>query len=73
MGLVMVAKLVVECVTRIRWQCCTYYLLLLLFSCPVVSTPWTATHQASLSLTISRSLPKFMFIAFMMPSTHLIL
>jgi len=24
-------------------------------------TPWTATFQASLSLTISRSLPKFMF------------
>ena len=26
-------------------------------------TPWTAACQASLSLTISRSLPKFMFIA----------
>ena len=24
--------------------------------------PWTAAHQASLSLTISRSLPKFMDI-----------
>ena len=29
-------------------------------------TPWTAAHQASLSLTISRSLPKFMFIASVM-------
>ena len=36
-------------------------------------TPWTAACQAFLSLTISRSLPKFMFIALMMPSSHLIL
>ena len=37
------------------------------------ATPWTAAHQASLSLTISRSLPKFMFIASVMPSSYLIL
>ena len=36
-------------------------------------TSWTAAHQASLSLTISRSLPKFMSIALVMPSSHLIL
>ena len=36
-------------------------------------TPWTVAHQASLSLTISQSLPKFMFIASVMPSSHLIL
>ena len=30
-------------------------------------TPWTAACQASLSLTISQSLPKFMFIALVMP------
>ena len=35
------------------------------------ATPWTAEYQASLSLTISRSLPKF--IALMMPYNHLIL
>ena len=35
-------------------------------------TPWTAAHQAYLSLTISRSLPKFTSIALMMPSSHLI-
>ena len=35
--------------------------------------PWTAAHQASLSLAISQSLPKFMSIASMMPSSHLIL
>ena len=34
-------------------------------------TPWAAAHQASLSLTFSRSLPKFMFIASVMPSSHL--
>ena len=37
------------------------------------ATPWTVAHQASLSLTISQSLPKFMFIASVMPSSHLIL
>ena len=35
------------------------------------ATPWTASCQASLSLTISQSLPKF--IASVMPSSHLIL
>ena len=36
-------------------------------------TPWTATHQASLSFTISQSLLKLMSIESMMPSNHLIL
>ena len=36
-------------------------------------TPWTAARQATLSLTISWSLPKFMFIESVMPSNHLIL
>ena len=36
-------------------------------------TPWTATHQASLSLTSSQSLPKIMSIESLMPSNHLIL
>ena len=36
-------------------------------------TPWTAALQASLSITNSRSLLKFMSIASMMPSNHLIL
>ena len=35
-------------------------------------TPRTAACQVSLSLTISRSLPKFMSIASGMPSSHLI-
>ena len=36
-------------------------------------TLWTTASQASLSLTISRSLPKFMSIELAMPSNHLIL
>ena len=37
------------------------------------AVPWTATHQASLSITNSQSLPKLMSIESVMPSNHLIL
>ena len=37
------------------------------------ATPWTAAHQASLSFTISWSLPKLMSIEYVMPSSHFIL
>ena len=37
------------------------------------ATPWTAACQASLSITISQSSPKFMSIESVMPSKHLIL
>ena len=37
------------------------------------ATPWTAAHQASLSITNSRSLFKLMSIQSVMPSSHLIL
>ena len=36
-------------------------------------TPWTSAHQASLSITNSRSLLKLMSIASVMPCSHLIL
>ena len=36
-------------------------------------SPWTAACQASLSLAVSQRLPKFMSIALVMPSNHLIL
>ena len=36
-------------------------------------TPWTAAHQASLSITNSLSLLKLMSIELLMPSNHLIL
>ena len=45
-----------------------------LLSCVQLSaTPWTAAHQASRSLTISRSLLRLMSIESVMPSNHLIL
>ena len=37
------------------------------------ATPWTAAHQASLSITNSRSLPKLISIELVMPSNHPIL
>ena len=37
------------------------------------ATQWTTAHQASLSITISRSLLRFMFIELVMLSNHLIL
>ena len=37
------------------------------------ATPWNATHQASLSFTISKSLLKLMSIELVMSSNHLIL
>ena len=49
---------------------------ILLFNCSVVAdsaTPWTAAHQAFLSLTISWSLLKLMAIESEMLSNHLIL
>ena len=36
-------------------------------------TPWTAARQASLSITISQSLLKFLSIESVIPSNHLIL
>ena len=35
------------------------------------ATPWTAARQASLSITNSRTLPKFISIESVMPSNHL--
>ena len=37
------------------------------------ATPWTAAHQASLTITNSQNLLKFMSIESVMPSNHLIL
>ena len=45
-----------------------------LLSCVCLfAIPWTATHQASLSITNSRSLLKLMSIESVIPSRHLIL
>ena len=40
---------------------------------PLFGTPWTAAHQASLSITSSWSLLKLKYIKSVMPSSHLIL
>ena len=69
------------------WGLCFYHNILNLFrhvhtvvvivqllSCvQLFVTPWTAAHQASLSITISRSLLKLMSIDLVIPSNHLIL
>ena len=50
--------------------------MLVQFSHSVMSdsvTPWTAAHQASLSIVNSRSLIKLMSIELVMPSNHLML
>ena len=45
----------------------------LLICVPLFVTPWTVALQASLSITISRSLLKLMSIELVMPSNYLIL
>ena len=42
-------------------------------SCLTLATPWTAAHQASLSITNLQSLLKLISIESVMPSNHLIL
>ena len=60
------------------------YVIIILYICFISSvqslshvrlfaTPWTAAHQASLSITNSQSLLKLMSIEPVMPSNHLIL
>ena len=58
------------------WLYLEIFFNLLLFSCRVMSdsaAPWTAAHQASLSITISQSLLKLMSSESVMLSNHLIL
>ena len=54
----------------------TYDLIVVVLQSPscvqLFAIPWTAACQASLSLTISQSLPKFMSIESVMPSNHFI-
>ena len=50
--------------------CC---IVQLLYHVQLFVTPWTAALHASLSLTISQSLLKFLSIESVMPSSHLIL
>ena len=52
---------------------CKFSSVQLLSRVQLFATPWTAAHQASLSITNSRSPPKPMSIESVMPSSHLIL
>ena len=45
----------------------------LLSGVSLFATPWTAAHQASLSITNSQSFLKLMSIKLVMPSNHLVL
>ena len=58
--------------------CCScYYGAIVVVQSPshvwLFATPCTAAHQASLSLIVFQSLPKFIFMALVIPSSHLIL
>ena len=55
-------------------MCFFFFVSVQLLSCVrLFETPWTAVHQASLSITNSWSLLKLMSIESVMPSNHLIL
>ena len=51
----------------------SFVVVQLLSRVQLFATPWTAAHQASLSITNSWSLLKLMFIKLVMPSNHFIL
>ena len=62
------------------WEVCIVFLIILLVvvvqspsRVPLFVTPTDCSMQGLLSLTISRSLPEFMSIASVIPSSHLIL
>ena len=68
----------------LHWLCCSFpgwsrasqpllSSIQLLSRVRLFATPWTAAHQASLSITNSQSLLKHMSIESVMPSNHLIL
>ena len=60
-------------VTFKAWDSVQFSSVQLLSRVQLFVTPWTAAHQASLSITNSRSPPKPMSIELVMPSNHLIL
>ena len=68
MRVVILTLLFTACVVRIKYNSVQSLSCVRLFV-----TPWTAAHQASLSITNSRGLPKLMSIESVMPSNHLVL
>ena len=56
------------------WKTITIFVAVQSFShVRLLVTPWTASHQASLSFTISQCLLKLISIESVMPSNHLVL
>ena len=68
----LMGKVWINCKVQVRkWlQFCSVQSLSLI---RLFAISWIAAHQASLSITNSRGLPKFMCIESVMPSSHLIL
>ena len=65
-----------HCLSEIWGFLCGSHLVIVVQSpsnARLFATPWTAVRWVSWSVTISRSFPKFMSIASVMPSSHLIL
>ena len=62
-----------RCMLPGRWALKTFSSVQLLSCVQLFMTPWTTAHQASLSITNSRSLLKLMSIESVMPFNHLIL
>ena len=66
-----------DCLKNVRGHqaspSCSVQSVQLLSCVRLFATPWIAAHQASLSITSSRSLLKLMPIKSVMPSNHLIL
>ena len=59
---------------NLRWGHSVHFSSVQSLSCvQLFVTPWTAAHQASLSITNSQSLPKLMYIELVIPSNRLIL
>ena len=58
---------------RLCIHICSYVCVSVCSHSQLFATPWTAAHQASLSITSSQSLLKLICIKTVMPSNHLIL
>ena len=54
-------------------HCAVVFVVQLFSHVQLFAAPWTAAHQALLSITNSRSLLKLTYIESVMPSKHLIL
>ena len=70
---VMIAEQIIKSKTFLYMSSLQFSSVQLLSRVWFFATLWIAARQASLSITNSRSLPKFMSIKSVMPSSHLIL